>query len=49
MKTPAIVTRAEWLAARRELLAREKEWTRQRDALSAARRRHRARKRTAPG
>jgi predicted dithiol-disulfide oxidoreductase (DUF899 family) len=39
MKTPAIVTRAEWLAARRELLAREKEWTRQRDALSAARRR----------
>src|SRR5580700_9083583 len=29
---------AEWLAARKELLAREKEFTRQRDALSAERR-----------
>lgn len=36
---PPIVTQAEWLAARKELLAREKEVTRARDALSAARRR----------
>jgi len=35
---PAVVSRAEWLAARRELLLREKEFTLQRDALSAARR-----------
>jgi predicted dithiol-disulfide oxidoreductase (DUF899 family) len=34
----AVVSREEWLAARKELLAREKEFTRQRDALSAARR-----------
>lgn len=33
-----VVSRAEWLVARRELLAKEKEFTRQRDALSAARR-----------
>ena len=33
-----IVTEAEWLVARKDLLAREKEFTRQRDALSAARR-----------
>jgi predicted dithiol-disulfide oxidoreductase (DUF899 family) len=36
---PEIVTREEWLAARKELLAREKELTRQRDALNADRRR----------
>jgi predicted dithiol-disulfide oxidoreductase (DUF899 family) len=34
-----IVSQAEWLAARKELLAKEKEFTRQRDALSAERRR----------
>jgi predicted dithiol-disulfide oxidoreductase (DUF899 family) len=33
-----VVTEAEWLVARRDLLTREKELTRQRDALSAARR-----------
>lgn len=33
-----IVTREEWLKARKELLANEKEFDRQRDALSAARR-----------
>jgi predicted dithiol-disulfide oxidoreductase (DUF899 family) len=33
-----VVTEAEWLVARRDLLAREKEFNRQRDALSAARR-----------
>ena len=38
MERPAVVSRAEWLAARKELLAREKEATRQRDALGAARR-----------
>jgi hypothetical protein len=32
-------TRDRWLAARRELLARERELTRQRDAVNAARRR----------
>jgi predicted dithiol-disulfide oxidoreductase (DUF899 family) len=36
---PPIATREEWLAARRELLVREKEATRQRDAVSAMRRR----------
>ncbi len=35
---PAVVSEAEWLVARKELMAREKEFTRQRDALSAARR-----------
>ena len=35
---PEIVSPAEWLIARKDLLAREKEFTRQRDALSAARR-----------
>jgi predicted dithiol-disulfide oxidoreductase (DUF899 family) len=38
MKHPKVVSAAEWLAARKDLLAREKEFTRQRDALSAARR-----------
>lgn len=36
---PKVVSRAEWLAARKNLLAREKEFTRQRDILSAERRR----------
>lgn len=36
---PRIVTRAEWLAARMELLAKEKELTRLGDALAAQRRR----------
>jgi predicted dithiol-disulfide oxidoreductase (DUF899 family) len=34
MSLPRIATREDWLAARRDLLAREKELTRQRDALS---------------
>ena len=34
----AIVSQAEWLAARKALLAKEKEFTKARDALSAARR-----------
>jgi predicted dithiol-disulfide oxidoreductase (DUF899 family) len=33
-----VVSEAEWLVARKDLLAREKEFNRQRDALSAARR-----------
>jgi predicted dithiol-disulfide oxidoreductase (DUF899 family) len=33
-----IMSEAEWLVARKDLLTREKEFTRQRDALSAARR-----------
>ena len=33
-----VVTEAEWLVARKDLLTREKEFTRQRDAFSAARR-----------
>ncbi len=36
---PPIATYDEWLIARKELLAREKELTRARDALNAARRR----------
>jgi predicted dithiol-disulfide oxidoreductase (DUF899 family) len=36
---PEVVPRAEWLAARKLLLAKEKEFTRQRDALNAERRR----------
>ena len=36
---PNITSRDEWLAARKELLTREKEVTRARDAVSAARRR----------
>lgn len=39
MSLPQVVSRQEWLVARKELLAREKEMTRQRDALSADRRR----------
>ncbi|HKA55777.1 MAG TPA: DUF899 domain-containing protein [Candidatus Binatia bacterium] len=38
MERPKVVSRAEWLVARKELLAKEKEATRQRDALSAERR-----------
>jgi len=39
MSLPQVVSREEWLAARKELLTREKELTRARDALSADRRR----------
>ena len=39
MNRPAIASRAEWLAARKALLAKEKELTRRRDALNAERRR----------
>jgi predicted dithiol-disulfide oxidoreductase (DUF899 family) len=35
---PTVVSRAEWLAARKRLLAKEKEFTRERDRLSAERR-----------
>jgi predicted dithiol-disulfide oxidoreductase (DUF899 family) len=39
MSLPKVVSRDEWLGARKELLAREKELTRTRDALNADRRR----------
>src|SRR5215472_13025724 len=39
MNLPQVASRDEWLAARKALLAREKEATRARDALSAERRR----------
>jgi predicted dithiol-disulfide oxidoreductase (DUF899 family) len=39
MKTPPIVSAQEWDAARQEMLAKEKEHTRARDALAAQRRR----------
>jgi predicted dithiol-disulfide oxidoreductase (DUF899 family) len=35
---PKVVSREAWLRARKKLLAKEKEWNRQRDALSAERR-----------
>ena len=38
MKMPEVVSHDEWVAARRKLLAQEKEWNHQRDALSAKRR-----------
>ncbi len=38
MTLPRIATREEWLTARKQLLAKEKELTRQRDALNAERR-----------
>ena len=38
MSLPRIATREEWLAARRDLLAEEKELTRRRDALNVERR-----------
>jgi predicted dithiol-disulfide oxidoreductase (DUF899 family) len=34
MNLPQVVSREEWLAARKELLTKEKELTRQRDALT---------------
>ena len=39
MNRPETASRAEWLGARKALLAKEKEFTRQRDALNAERRR----------
>ena len=39
MSLPKVVSRAEWLTARKELLEQEKELQRRRDALSAERRR----------
>lgn len=39
MSLPEVATREEWLVARKQLLAREKELTRQRDTLNADRRR----------
>src|SRR6201999_122028 len=39
MSLPDVVSREQWLAARRRLLAREKEFTRSHDALNADRRR----------
>src|SRR5262245_30188286 len=38
MELPKAVSRDVWLRARKELLAKEKAWNRQRDALSAERR-----------
>jgi predicted dithiol-disulfide oxidoreductase (DUF899 family) len=38
MDDPPVVSREEWLAARKQLLVKEKEFTRQRDALNAERR-----------
>lgn len=38
VETPKVVSREAWLAARKDLLAKEKEFNRQRDALSAERR-----------
>jgi predicted dithiol-disulfide oxidoreductase (DUF899 family) len=39
MSLPPIVSRDEWVAARKDLLAKEKRFTRERDALNAERRR----------
>ena len=39
LELPEVATRAEWLAARLKLLAKEKELTRARDALNDERRR----------
>ena len=39
MSLPPVVSRDEWLAARKELLVKEKQMTRQRDAINAERRR----------
>src|SRR5215469_5059428 len=39
MSLPDVVSREQWLEARRQFLAREKEYTRSRDALNADRRR----------
>ena len=38
MKTPPVVSREEWDAAREQMLAKEKALTRARDALAAERR-----------
>ena len=38
IEQPRVVSQAEWLTARKELLKKEKELTRQKDAVSAARR-----------
>src|SRR3954452_14120241 len=38
MSVPDVVSREQWLAARKELLVKEKELTRARDALNAERR-----------
>src|SRR6266446_638177 len=38
VSNPKVVSQAEWLVARKQLLAKEKEFTRQRDALNAERR-----------
>ena len=38
MESPRVVSQSEWLAARKELLKKEKELTHLRDALSAERR-----------
>jgi len=38
MSLPRIASREEWLTSRKELLAKEKDLTRQRDALSIERR-----------
>ena len=38
MDMPRVVSREEWLAARKDLLAKEKEVTRAKDAVAAARR-----------
>ena len=38
MKLPKVVSQDDWTAARKRLLAKEKEFSRQRDALSAERR-----------
>ncbi len=35
---PKVVSRGEWLAARKELLVKEKQWTRQRDEIDRQRR-----------
>ncbi len=42
MKTSPIVSPQEWEAARQQLLAKEKELTRARDAMAAERRRRRS-------
>ena len=39
MDNPGVVSRAEWLTARKALLSKEKQATQQRDALSLERRR----------
>jgi hypothetical protein len=39
MNLPKVVSRDEWLTARKELLAKEKAFTRERDALNTERRR----------